>query len=68
MYKLSVPDSAELETPFLEMCISCNGLPYNMSMHDPDTFASVHYRNSPCERWRPHSHTEIVEVRNAWCA
>jgi len=54
-------ESAQNE-PFLEMCIACDGLPYNSIGREPDTFATIHYLTPPHQQWTNHARTEIVEV------
>ncbi|KAK2170549.1 hypothetical protein LSH36_2g08061 [Paralvinella palmiformis] len=60
-----LPDSESEESaqnePFLEMCIACDGLPYNSIGREPDTFATIHYLTPPHQQWTNHARTEIVE-------
>ena len=60
-YLFTAGESPVSGDPFLEMCVTCDGLP-EVNGKGPDTFTSVHYMIPPQQQWVPHAHTEIVEV------
>ena len=50
------------EEPFLEMWLSCTGLPADGNGKPPNSFLSVCLANPPEHAYFPYAHTEIIDV------